>query len=116
MRGSDWALIREALSAVFPSLSFKVPKANPRERVRLNAVNARVRSADGDVRLLVDPDECPHLVDDLEGVALKKDGSGEVDKDPNKYRMLTHMSDALGYYVAARWPIRRAAGASIVLS
>jgi hypothetical protein len=115
VRGSDWDIIREELDAVFPDVEYNVPKANPRERVRVNAMNARVRSAAGDVRLLVDPNECPHLVDDMEGVALKADGSGEIDKDPNKYKMLTHMSDGVGYYVAARWPIRGMGAAVEVL-
>jgi hypothetical protein len=116
VRGSDWDLIREALEPTFGDrLGLRVPKANPRERVRVNAMNARIRSATGDVRLLVDPEACPHLVEDMEGVALKGDGSGEVDKDPNKYKMLTHISDALGYYVAKCWPIRRMGGATVVL-
>ena len=114
--GTDWDLIRQELETTFgDQFSMRVPKSNPRERVRINAMNARVRSASNEVRLLVDPEKCPHLVDDMEGVALKDDGSGEIDKDKKKYKMLTHNSDGLGYYVTLAWPIRSLGCASTVL-
>ena len=114
--GSDWDLIRQELEPVFGDrFELCVSKDNPRERVRVNAMNARVRSASGDVHLLIDPEACPHLVDDMEGVSLKDDGSGEIDKDRKKFRMLTHISDGVGYYVAACWPIRDLGCVSTVL-
>jgi hypothetical protein len=48
-----------------------------RERVRLNAVNSRLKSAAGDIRLMVDPVKAPHVVKDFEGVRLLEGGSGE---------------------------------------
>ena len=40
---------------------------------------------------------------DLEGVSVLEGSSGEIDKkaDPN----LTHISDALGYYIERRFPV-----------
>lgn len=104
VQGSDLDLIRATLIPVFrDQFSMRVPRANPPERVRVNAVNSRIKSAAGDIRLYVDPVKAPHVVRDLEGVTLLKGGSGELDKktDPN----LSHISDALGYYVAAEFPI-----------
>ncbi len=84
-------------------LEVQVPAANPPERSRVNAVNARFKSADGVVRAMVDPIACPHLVEDLEGVRALKGGSGEIDKkvDPK----LTHISDAFGYYLVKEFPV-----------
>lgn len=105
--GSDWDLIRaEFRSAPFAArVSYRVPTANPPERARVNSVNSRLTSDAGDIRLMVDPAHAPHIVKDLEGVALLKGGSGEIDKkgDPS----LTHISDALGYYVYSEFPTTR---------
>jgi hypothetical protein len=43
------------------------------------------------------------VVHDLEGVAVLKGGSGELDKKSNP--TLSHISDALGYYIAKEFPI-----------
>lgn len=102
--GSDWDLIKRALRAHFRDrVRFKVPPANPAERARLNAMNSRIRSSDGAIRLMVDPTAAPNVVRDLEGVRLLKGGSGEIDKkaDPK----LTHPSDGLGYMVAEEFPV-----------
>ena len=102
--GSDWDLIRAELSPVFgPRLRLLIPRINPRERVRVNAVNARLKNAAGDVRLMVDPAQAPHVQKDFEGVRLLAGGAGEIDKkaDPG----LSHLSDAIGYYVAHQFPL-----------
>lgn len=102
--GSDWDLIRAELSTVIGTrLRFSVPRANPPERVRVNAVNARLRSAAGDVRLMVDPSKASHVRKDFEGVRLLMGGAGEIDKkaDPG----LSHLSDAIGYYIARQYPL-----------
>ena len=70
--GDDWALIRNELRPIFGNrLSFRVPDANPRERIRVNALNSRLLSAAGDVRLMVDPIKATsfhtNLVDLIEG-------------------------------------------------
>ena len=98
VRGSDWDIVKEELRMVFKDrLKMRVPRSNPRERVRVNAMNARMKNASGDIRLLVDERKAPMTVLDLEGVILLEGGSGEIDKkaDPS----LTHLTDALGYYV-----------------
>ena len=110
--GSDWEIVKAMLRDGDPvqnlrgfghAVQVHVPPANPAERARVNAMNSRLCTLSGDRRLLVDPIAAPHVVADLEGVQLVKGGSGEIDKKKNK--ALTHISDALGYYVVARFPI-----------
>jgi len=109
--GSDWDLVKEELRPVFgDQLFFRVPKANPAERARINALNTRLKNGAGDVHLRVDPSKVPHIVRDLEGVRLLEGGSGELDKkhDPQ----LTHPSDALGYYIVGAFPTTRTTASS----
>lgn len=102
--GSDWDLAKAELTPVFRErLHFLVPRGNPPERVRINAVNTMLRNAAGDIRLMVDPVKAPNVVKDLEGVQLLEGGSGQIDKKSDIMR--THISDALGYYVFAEYPI-----------
>lgn len=103
VQGSDWDLIRQELKPVFGErLAFHVKPANPRERARVNAVNSRLKSTSGDIRLMVDSKKAPHVVRDFEGVQLLKGGSGEIDKKATPD--LTHITDAIGYYVEYCYP------------
>lgn len=82
-------------------------------RERVNSVNGAFRSAAGVRRLWVDVAACPNLVRDLEQVVWK---NGDLDKNSNPD--LTHVSDALGYYVVARLNakgVRFGQGAGVVL-
>lgn len=105
VQGSDWDLIKKHLYPVFGSrLSFKVPKHNPRERARVNAVNSRMRNTLGEVYFVVDH-KCVMTIKDFEGTRVVEGGSGEIDKkrDP----LLTHLSDAIGYYLTKEFPLRQ---------
>ena len=93
--GSDWDLVKQALRPLNPR--YHIPKSNPAERARVNAVNSRLRAADGTRRFYVDAGRCPKLIRDLEGVRLLKGGAGEIDKKGDAE--LTHLTDALGYYI-----------------
>jgi len=102
--GSDWDLVKAELKPVFGErLIFRVKAGNPRERARINAVNSRLKSASGEIRLMVDPAKAPNVVKDFEGVQLLKGGSGEIDKRSTP--MLTHVSDAIGYYIDFCYPV-----------
>lgn len=101
--GTDWDIIRRKMYAVYKDrLYFRVPSHNPRERVRVNAVNSRLFNTNGEVRLKVDP-KAVSVIKDFEGVRVIEGGAGEIDKriDPK----LTHWTDALGYYLAKEFPI-----------
>jgi hypothetical protein len=102
--GSDWDLIRNEFRPHFGDrLRFNVQEQNPRERVRINSVNTRLLAGDGAIKLMVDEDKCPNVVRDFEGVRVLEGSAGEIDKksDPT----LTHLTDAIGYYVWKRWPV-----------
>ncbi|HRV48162.1 MAG TPA: hypothetical protein P5068_10380 [Sedimentisphaerales bacterium] len=107
--GSDWDIVEKMLRPVFGQprtrpgrgdFECRVPNSNPRERVRINAANSRLQSADGKVHLLIDP-RCVHTIQDFEGVTYRQ-GTSEIDKKSSP--MLTHLTDALGYYVNYEFP------------
>jgi len=104
---NDWDIVKNELYGFFGAtrVLMHVPGKNPTERSRVNSMNTRLRTGDDTIRLMVDPAECPSLVHDLEGVRLLEGGSGEIDKkaDPK----LTHLTDALGYYIVAEFPVRQ---------
>ncbi len=103
VKGSDWDLIRDELGPHYGSrLRFRVPKANPAERSRVNSVNSRVQAASGVVRFRVDPIHARWTAHDFEGVRVRDDGSGDIDKkrDPK----ISHLSDAVGYYIVKEYP------------
>ena len=91
---SDYQIIREyfQIHASTPA-QYRVPKANPSVRERINLTNAKLQSAAGDIGIQVDP-RCKELIKDLEQVCFKEE-SNQIDKDRDRLR--THLSDALGY-------------------
>jgi len=91
---SDYQIIRDYFRANYNTrLLYKVPKANPNVRERITLTNSKLRSATGEVRLLVSKN-CKELIKDLEQVSYKPD-SNVIDKERDRRR--THLSDALGY-------------------
>ena len=107
VKGSDWDIAKGLFRARWGDRAhFRVPKGNPKERVRVNAVNSRCATADGTVKLLVDP-RCQRTIEDFNGVRNKKDGSGEIDKKADPH--LSHLTDGVGYYIAKRFPIAKGA-------
>jgi phage terminase large subunit len=91
---SDYQMIKEYLAMhTSATVQYRVPRANPSVRERLNLTNSKLRTASGDVELMVDP-KCKELIKDFEQVCYKED-STQIDKDKDRQR--THLSDALGY-------------------
>lgn len=105
-RGTDWDQIQEILGRAYGSRLSIHRKRNPSERARVNAVNARLLTADGKIHALVDPVTCPKLVEDFETVANKADGSGAIDKTTEKFKLYTHPTDEVGYFTYHRHPLR----------
>jgi hypothetical protein len=101
--GSDWDIVERRLRNKF-DLRMEVPRSNPPVRKRVNAMNSRICSTAGDRRFFVDP-KCVNIIKDFEGVRVLNGTDGEIDKktDPR----LTHLSDAIGYYVAEKFPINK---------
>jgi hypothetical protein len=103
LQGTDWQIIRQELVAGFGNrVRDRVPRSNPREKDRVNAVNRRLLNTEEQARILVDPETAPHVVKDLEGVCVVEGSAGDLDKSD---QWLTHISDALGYYIHARFPV-----------
>jgi hypothetical protein len=91
---TDYQMIKEFFRrTAYRSLKFRVPPSNPSVRERVSLVNAKLFSANEEVRLLVHP-RCKGLITDLEEVTFKPDSS-VIDKERDPKR--THLSDALGY-------------------
>lgn len=76
---------------------------------RVNSVNRMLKSADGRVRMHIDP-KCKHLIKSLEET-LYKPGGRDINKDAD----VEHSADALGYLVQYQYPVRKIeiAGVSI---
>ena len=92
--------------------SMRFRKSAPAIVARLNAVNGRLRSADEQVRMVVHP-SCTETIKDFEQVHIEqaKTGAIQIEKatsGPKKDR--THLTDGLGYYVAAEFPSRTRTG------
>jgi hypothetical protein len=91
---SDYQIVRDGLRHKgITGANYKLQPANPSVKERIAVMNGRLKSAAGNVSMLVDPG-CKELIQDFEQVSYKAD-SNQVDKDRD--RMRTHASDALGY-------------------
>jgi hypothetical protein len=104
---TDWQIVRDFFNrnAHLYLMHRDVPSSNPPVKDRVNCVNAVIANAEGRRRLNVDP-RCRQLIRDLEQVCWKTDSNGnmvsELDhSDPTR----THMSDALGYLIAHKFPM-----------
>jgi phage terminase large subunit len=90
-------ILREA---GFTDLQFK--RKHPLVHDRINTVNRLLRTADGAIRLRIDP-KCRKFIESLEQTVYKP-GSREVDKKKGT----EHVTDAFGYYADYRHPMREA--------
>ena len=79
----------------------KAPRTHTPVRDRINAVNARLCSADGQRHLFISP-RCKYTIKCLEK-QVYKEGSNAI---PEKGEF-DHMNDALGYCIDWLWPIKR---------
>jgi hypothetical protein len=78
----------------------KVRSSHAAVRDRINSVNSRLLSKDGQRRLFVDP-KCKKVIESLERHTYKE-GTSQPEKDG-----FDHMNDALGYAVEYLFPIRK---------
>mgnify|MGYP003627835235 CR=1 FL=1 len=92
---SDHNILRQA------GMTLKVKGINPPVKDRLAAVNASLKSANGQVRLTIDP-KCKNMIS-----CISKQTYKEGTQIPDKSSGFDHMNDALGYLVHWINPIRR---------
>lgn len=78
----------------------KVPRGNPAIRNRHNAVNALLKSADGDIRVKIHP-QCKVLAQGLDTVMLKA-GSKYLEEETYSQ----HVTTAIGYLIQKEFPIQ----------
>ena len=92
---SDLSILRQK------GLVVRVNSTNPGIIDRVNAVNALILNGEGQRRLLVNTDRCPHLTESLEQQPYDKNGM------PDKSTGLDHVVDAAGYFLAYRYPVKK---------
>jgi len=101
---SDYDILCEVLDFRGIKWTNLTPSENPRVKDRVNTVNARLRSASGEVFVTVNPESCPMLHRDFERVAWKVHNDGVL-LDQKTDPMLTHSSDGAGYLICQVLPI-----------
>ena len=104
---SDYDLILLAFQGYCSPLVFKVPDYNPGQKDRLNAFNAKLKGAAGEVEVLINPKKCPELVRDMREVYRDKTGKAIHKSNDRKhsYYQRTHYSDAGGYMIMREFPV-----------
>jgi hypothetical protein len=109
---TDWQIVKQFFGRYTDRYhaGFRVPSDNPPVKDRINCVNAMLRNHAGEHRLLIDP-RCKQLIKDLEQVCWKADPYGNALADVDKSDpMRTHVSDAVGYWIAREFPMRAQRG------
>jgi hypothetical protein len=85
----------------------KANKSHPSHIDRLNALNRKLKDAEGKVGMTIDP-SCIYLIKDLE--QCQRDRRGGLDKSQID---LTHALDACSYGISYKFPIRKMIGTSV---
>jgi hypothetical protein len=97
---SNWSLIFDYLNKAGIPWTHRIMMQAPAVEDRVNAMNEQFRAG---LRrgMVIDEQQCPRLVIDLESVQWSKNENSkfEIDKKSAKSLELTHISDALGYMV-----------------
>lgn len=110
---SDWQIVSSMLKPVFKDrLHFKVPNSNPPVHNRLNAVNAKCKSADGQVTYHIHP-RCRSTIMDFETAQTNELNPFAIEKRDSAGEPKTHPTDAVGYWLAKEFPIVRPTYSSI---
>jgi hypothetical protein len=92
---TDLAILKNA------GFNLRVRNTHPLIRDRINAVNTKLKNANG-VRTLFIANHCKNVLKSIER-QIYKEGTTIPDKDNN----YDHMNDALGYLVEYLYPVRR---------
>ena len=100
---SDYSDIEDVLKANGWTFDRRVKKAHPAIKDRQNAVRAKIKTADGQVSLFVNPETAPWCHKGLATVQLQ-DGSSFQEDQKNQYQ---HITTAIGYCVDYEWPIHQ---------
>ena len=98
--------------AILRGMGFRIyaKSSNPRVKDRVAAVNAKMRNAAGKVAYKINADNCKETIKDFQKV--ERDAYGDIVKDD---LMRTHVSDALGYFIAYKYPLRKSVGKELMI-
>jgi len=97
-----YQILRQALDKEKIPYRMHVPQSNPLQHDRVNAVCVAMFDVEGKVHVRLNAAKCPVLKRDLMQVRWNDQGSGIDKSNP----LLTHASDALGYWVHYVRPAR----------
>lgn len=101
---SDWAMLENDHRMKAYRTSFHARRAAPPVVDRVSAVNAKLGNAKGEIGVLIHP-RCRYTIEDLQQTRWKE-GTRQLDHgSPSKGILLTHLSDALGYFIEREWPL-----------
>jgi len=100
-RRSDHQILRDH------GFLIRAKKSHPSHIDRLNALNRKLKDAEGKIGMTIDP-SCIYLIKDLE--QCQRDRRGGLAKDNME---LTHALDACSYGISHKFPIRRMIGRSV---
>ncbi|HLK33966.1 MAG TPA: terminase family protein [Terriglobales bacterium] len=109
---TDWQIVREFFANVGSryNVEYHLGSRPPKVKDRVNCVNALLRNAQGTSRCFIDP-RCRYLIRDLERVQWRADSHGNTLPQLDKTdRTLTHLSDALGYFIEREYGMRAQVG------
>jgi hypothetical protein len=101
---SDYDIVLGMLRDRGYTFDDQTPESNPLVKDRVNAVNAKLRTADGTSLMRISPTGCPRLIRDLQRVTWKE---GAVILDKTRDASLTHASDSIGYAIHKITPIKQ---------
>lgn len=103
---TDYQLIMKAMRNYPAPVRLKVPESNPLVRDRVNAMNYACKDEYGESHIEIADANCDELVADLEQVLTDPRGGIKKTNDrKSPYYRRTHISDALGYWVAYERPV-----------
>ena len=100
-RRSDHQILRDH------GFMIRAKKSHPSHVDRLNALNRKLKDAEGKIGMTIDP-SCVYLIKDLE--QCQRDKRGGLDKSQIE---LTHALDACSYAISYKFPILRKIGETI---
>ena len=111
---TNYQIILNELRLAGIKVNIKVRKDSKASVInKINSSNMMFRPSNATPRVFVNPD-CHYLLASLDGVKVKADGihidescdrRAAEDPDKHKIRVLTHITDALAYYLMYRFPI-----------
>lgn len=92
---TDWEIIKQGLKPYFRDMYSAVERSNPPIEHRVNSVNYHLRK-----NHIIINNHCKFLINDFEQVSYKENGQFDTSN-----KMLTHISDAFGYYIFKKFSI-----------